>query len=102
MTLTAFQRDVYTSVKQIPHGKVATYAHIGYMLGIPHAARAVGNALNKNIFLDVPCHRGVRSDGHIGGYARGTVKKIAVLRREGVRVHGEYIDLILYGAGKHS
>lgn|GEM_PF-984542 len=102
VTLTAFQRDVYKWVQQIPRGKVMTYAQIAHALGMPQAMRAVGNALNKNIFFDVPCHRVVRSSGNVGGYAWGTDKKIAVLRKEGVRVNGEYIDLKLYGARKHS
>ncbi len=79
-------------MKKIPRGRVATYGQIAYALGAPGAARAVGNALNKNPFRDVPCHRVVRSDGAIGGYARGAAAKIARLRHEGVIVENGYVN----------
>ena len=50
----------------------------------PRAYRAVGNILNKNRDLDlVPCHRVIRSDGSVGGYAFGSARKMALLRKEG-------------------
>ena len=61
--------------------------------GKPGAARAVGNALNKNPFRDVPCHRVVRSDGSVGGFARSPGAKIALLRREGVRIEHNRVNL---------
>ena len=84
---------MYCAVKDIPKGRVATYAEIARATGVPRAARAVGNALNKNIFADVPCHRVVRSDGTIGEYAAGTAEKIKVLMSEGVDVNNGYVDL---------
>ena len=95
--LTAFERSVYKQVKKISKGRVATYGQIARMSGKPRAMRAVGNVLNKNIFFDVPCHRVVRADGTVGGYAWGTLEKINVLRREGVYVEGNRIDLMSYG-----
>ena len=83
---------MYSAVKNIPKGRVATYGEIARAAGVPGAARAVGNALNKNIFADVPCHRVVRSDGTIGGYAWGTAEKIKVLMSEGVDINNGYID----------
>lgn len=57
------------------------------MIRHPKASRAVGNALNKNPYApQVPCHRVVRSDGAIGGFASGPKKKIALLTKEGVIV----------------
>jgi O-6-methylguanine DNA methyltransferase len=71
-------------VARIPKGKTMTYAQVAAAIGNPKAVRAVGNALNKNPFApDVPCHRVIRSDGSIGGFASGTAKKVALLRREG-------------------
>lgn len=62
-----------------------TYAEVAQAIGKPRAARAVGNALNKNPFAPrVPCHRVIRSDGTLGGFASGTAAKRALLRREGV------------------
>ena len=81
--LSAFQQKVYTVVKQIPPGQVLTYQQVAIKLGQPQAARAVGNALNKNPFRTVPCHRVIRSDGRIGGFNRGTPRKAALLKQEG-------------------
>src|SRR3989338_7752981 len=82
---TRFNEKVYALTRRIPRGKVATYAAIAAALGRPGAARAVGNALNKNPDMRLtPCHRIVRSDGSVGGYASGTNKKIARLRGEGI------------------
>ena len=94
--MPAFQYRVYRAVKKIPAGRVATYEQIARATGTPRAARAVGNALNKNVFSDVPCHRVVKSDGAVGGYAWGTVKKIRVLMSEGVDIHSNRINLNKY------
>lgn len=84
-TITPFAAKVYAVVAKIPKGSVMTYAEVARRIGNPHAVRAVGNALNRNPYPKdkVPCHRVVRSDGTVGGYAWGTPKKRALLRREG-------------------
>lgn len=82
----AFQDDVYFACRRIPKGKVATYAWIARMIGRPRSCRAVGNALNRNRSPSVPCHRVIRSDLSIGGFAYGTKKKTAKLKREGVKI----------------
>lgn len=62
-----------------------TYAQVAAAIGNPRAVRAVGNALNKNPYApEVPCHRVIRSDGTIGGFASGSSKKEELLRSEGV------------------
>ena len=82
--LTPFQKAVYRVVTRIPKGKTMTYAQVARAIGRPHAARAVGNALNRNPFAPrVPCHRVIRSDGSIGGFASGPKKKERLLRAEG-------------------
>ncbi len=81
--ITAFQEKVYNIVRKIAKGKVLTYKKVAKLIGQPLAYRAVGNALNKNPFKDVPCHRVIRSDGRIGGYAKGTGQKIKILKKEG-------------------
>jgi O-6-methylguanine DNA methyltransferase len=84
MRITKFQESVYRVVARIPKGKTMTYAQVAAAIGNPKAVRAVGNALNKNPFApQVPCHRVVRSDGSIGGFASGTNRKKALLRAEG-------------------
>ena len=61
-----------------------TYAQVAVAIGKPKAVRAVGNALNRNPFAPaVPCHRVVRSDGTIGGFASGAAMKRRLLRKEG-------------------
>jgi len=86
--LTMFRDRVFSACRRIPVGKVATYSQIARAIGRPKAARAVGNALNKNRSALVPCHRVVRSDGRVGGYAHGTREKVRMLRAEGVKIRG--------------
>lgn len=100
--LTAFQSRVYEAVRKIHKGSVATYGEIACMLRKPTCARAVGNALNRNIFFNVPCYRVVRCDGDIGRYAWGSSQKAALLRREGIKIVNDHIDLKLYGTRKYS
>jgi len=86
-SLTAFQRAVYGQAQKIPKGQVRSYKWVAVAIGRPKAYRAVGNALNKNPYSGVvPCHRVVKSDGAIGGFARGTRTKMRLLRKEGVVV----------------
>ena len=81
--LTLFEEKVYTVVKKIRPGEVRTYAWVAKKSGRPAAARAVGNALNKNPFpIIVPCHRVVHSDGSIGEYAFGKDLKSKLLEIE--------------------
>ena len=91
--MTEFARKVYEEARKIPPGKTITYGELAGRIGHPGAARAVGTALKKNPFVpEVPCHRVVRSDGNIGGYARGgTRAKISILRQEGVLIMGKKI-----------
>ena len=78
---------VWDLTRKIPVGKVATYGAMARALGKSGAARAVGNALNKNKnFAIIPCHRVVRSDGRVGGYVLGKRKKIEKLKEEGIKI----------------
>ncbi len=82
-----FRRIFYDMVKQIPEGRVTTYGALARALGDIKAARGVGQMLNQNPYPGVvPCHRVVRSDGTIGGFATGVEKKIKMLAAEGVKV----------------
>ena len=78
-------------VKRIPKGKVMTYKILAKLAGYPKAYRAAGSALNKNRNPKIPCHRIIKSDGKVGGYSRGTKKKIALLKKEKVIInsHGK-------------
>lgn len=84
MRITKFQQSVYDVVSKIPRGSVMTYKEVAQKIGNPKSYRAVGNALNKNPFAPkVPCHRVVRSNGEVGGFASGSHKKIQLLKNEG-------------------
>lgn len=77
-----FKEKVLLVVKQIPPGRVIPYAQVARMAGRPRAYRAVGNILRKNYDPAIPCHRVIRSDGQLGGYNRGAMRKAALLRKE--------------------
>ncbi len=79
---TPFQQKVYAVVKKIPKGSTLTYKQIAEKIGNPNAARAIGNALNKNYNPNIPCHRVIRSDGKLGGYNRGRAQKKKILQQE--------------------
>jgi methylated-DNA-[protein]-cysteine S-methyltransferase len=81
--LSPFTRAVLKITAEIPYGEVRSYRWIAEKLGKPGASRAVGNALAKNpIPIIIPCHRVVRSDGTIGGFALGTGWKRRLLELE--------------------
>lgn len=86
-SLTEFERAVLLKAREIPRGEVRTYGWIAAQIGHPRAVRAVGSALRKNpVPVLIPCHRVVRSDGHIGQYALGgSENKQAILAAEGLR-----------------
>ncbi|MCX6710678.1 MAG: MGMT family protein [Candidatus Woesearchaeota archaeon] len=84
--LTHFQKKVYFITRKIPKGRVTTYGEIARAMRTK-GCRAVGNALHRNPFpIIVPCHRVVKSDGSIGGFASGARNKIKLLRKEGVKI----------------
>ena len=80
---TVFQRRVWEALRRIPQGETRTYGEIAHAIGTPRAARAVGSACGANpVALVIPCHRALRSDGSLGGYAWGVRRKSALLRLE--------------------
>ena len=85
--MTKFQSECYEALKKVPKGKVITYAGLARMVGRPKAHRAVGSAMNKNPYApQVPCHRLVKSNGDLGGFATDIKVKIKRLQKEGVVV----------------
>jgi len=86
--MPSFNERIWELCKKVPSGYVTTYQELAHAVGTK-AYRAVGNALNKNPFAPVvPCHRVVKSDGTLGGFAHGCAAKEALLRKEGVVVKG--------------
>lgn len=96
-SIYSFSQQVYEVVKRIPSGKVATYGQIAAILCKSKAARAVGQALNKNPQAPiVPCHRVVDARGHLRGFAQGLRVKEKLLKNEGIKVVNGFIDLKKY------
>jgi AraC family transcriptional regulator of adaptative response/methylated-DNA-[protein]-cysteine methyltransferase len=82
---TPFQQAVWRALRAIPSGETRSYAEIAAAVGKPGAVRACGSANGANaIAVLVPCHRVIRSDGGLGGYAWGLDIKQRLLAREGV------------------
>lgn len=77
-------QEVYNLVSKIPKGKVTTYKILAQRLNIKNP-QLVGKILNQNPYLiKIPCHRVIKSNGQIGGYKLGMIKKINLLKDEGV------------------
>jgi AraC family transcriptional regulator of adaptative response/methylated-DNA-[protein]-cysteine methyltransferase len=80
---TAFQEAVWQELSRIPPGETRTYAQIAAAVGRPAAIRAAGTANGANhVAVLIPCHRVIRGDGTMGGYAYGLDRKERLLRRE--------------------
>jgi AraC family transcriptional regulator, regulatory protein of adaptative response / methylated-DNA-[protein]-cysteine methyltransferase len=81
---TAFQEAVWRELRRIPPGETRSYAQIAAAIGQPSAVRAVGTANGDNhVAVLIPCHRVIRSDGTLGGYAGGLDRKRQLLTAEG-------------------
>ena len=81
-----FNKRCYQKLALIPKSMISTYAEIAKSLN-SKAYRAVGNAMANNPHpISVPCHRIIRSDGSLGGYALGINKKIQLLKKEGIKI----------------
>ena len=83
----SFNEQCYEIIASVPKGKVITYKEVAETLHCK-AYRAVGNAMNKNPHDTsiVPCHRVIKTNGEVGGYAWDIDKKIRLLREEGVEI----------------
>jgi len=80
---TAFQWRVWNALTRIPSGVTKSYGELAADLGMPKAARAIGNACGSNkLALIVPCHRIVREDGSLGGWRWGVERKRELLASE--------------------
>ena len=80
---TEFQKRVWDALLEIPFGKTISYMHLSKTLGDPKAIRAVAAANGKNpLWIIVPCHRVIGSDGSLTGYAGGLHRKKWLLEHE--------------------
>jgi AraC family transcriptional regulator, regulatory protein of adaptative response / methylated-DNA-[protein]-cysteine methyltransferase len=80
---TVFQERVWKALQEVPAGETVSYAEIARRIGAPKAVRAVAGACAANkLAVAIPCHRVVRNDGSLSGYAWGVDRKRALIDRE--------------------
>ena len=80
---TVFQQRVWQALREIPAGQTISYAEVAKRIGMPKAVRAVAGACAaNNLAVAIPCHRVIRNDGGLSGYAWGVVRKRSLLDRE--------------------
>lgn len=83
---TAFEREVWDALLEIPYGQRRTYGQIAERIGRPTASRAVGRAGGNNpVTILIPCHRAIGMGGEMVGYAGGVELKLRLLALEGGR-----------------
>jgi AraC family transcriptional regulator of adaptative response/methylated-DNA-[protein]-cysteine methyltransferase len=80
---TAFQERVWKALQEIPAGATVSYTEIARRIGAPRSVRAVAGACAaNNLAVAIPCHRVVRNDGALSGYAWGVDRKRSLIDRE--------------------
>lgn len=81
--LSSFDNLVYEELVKVKPGSTISYKELAYRINKPKAARAIGNALSRNeILILIPCHRIIKSDGSLGGFAEGPILKDLLLSLE--------------------
>jgi methylated-DNA-[protein]-cysteine S-methyltransferase len=84
---TTFETAVYEALATVPYGEAVSYRDLAVMAGHPNAYRAVGSVMARNpLPVLLPCHRVVRSDGHLGQYGDDPAWKARLLELEGAAV----------------
>jgi len=84
---------VYKKLLQVPAGKVTTYSELAKAVGLKDGQRIIGKIMNKNPYpVIVPCHRVVKANGEVGGYAFGEDIKINMLLKEGIEIKNKKIS----------
>ena len=86
--VTSFRRRVFTIVRAIPAGRVATYGDVARLAGAPRAARAVGNVMRTCDDPSIPAHRVTGANGALGGYGGNPLLKRQLLIAEGITLRG--------------
>ena len=86
-------KKIYKKLIQVPPGKITTYGELSRAIGFKNGQRVIGQIMKKNPFpVIIPCHRVVRSDGKIGGYAFGMDIKKSMLSKEGICIKKNKIE----------
>ena len=88
------KEKIYKKLLQVPSGKITTYGELSRSIGLENGQRIVGQIMKKNPFpVIIPCHRVVKSNGSIGGYAFGANIKQNMLLKEGINVKNNKIEI---------
>lgn len=83
----SLEKTVYKKLLEVPNGKVTTYGELAKAVGLVNGQRVIGKIMNKNPYPSIiPCHRVVKSDGKLGGYAYGAIVKKNMLEKEGLKI----------------
>ena len=86
-------KKIYKKLLQVQPGKITTYGELSRAIGFKNGQRVIGQIMKKNPFpVIIPCHRVVRSDGKIGGYAFGMDIKKSMLSKEGICIKKNKIE----------
>lgn len=88
------EQKIFKKLLQVPKGQITTYGELSKSVGLKNGQRVVGRIMNKNPYpVIIPCHRVVKSDGKVGGYAYGEEIKISMLKKEGIKIKdGKILD----------
>ncbi len=87
------EEKIYRKLLEVPSGYVTTYGELAKAINLKNGQRVVGQIMKKNPFpVIVPCHRVVKSDGTVGGYAYGTERKTHMLSKEGLEINNDKIS----------
>ena len=86
------EEKIYRKLLEVPSGYVTTYGELAKAINLKNGQRAIGQIMKKNPFpVIIPCHRVVKSDGTVGGYAYGTEIKKNMLSNEGLKINDNKI-----------
>ena len=87
------EEKIYRKLLQVPSGYVTTYGELAKAINLKNGQRVVGQIMKNNPFpIIVPCHRVVKSDGTVGGYAYGIERKKYLLSKEGIKINENKIS----------
>ena len=87
------EEKIYRKLLEVPPGYVTTYGELANAINLKNGQRVVGQIMKKNPFpVIVPCHRVVKSDGTVGGYAYGIERKTHMISKEGLEINNNKIS----------
>ena len=86
-------KKIYKKLLQVPSGKITTYGELSRAIGLKNGQRVIGKLMKNNPFpVIIPCHRVVKSNREIGGYAFGVDIKRNMLTKEGICIKNDKIE----------